>query len=239
MTVIKQQQLDGGRHRLGPVEIEDFDRRAEAIVEEARVAAAAIIESARQQAADLMESTRREGFDSGREEGLQQGAAEGRAEAAATHGQQFQELAAAWEERLRLWQQERDAMFRSAQQDVVELAVKLSGQIVHRTIRIDSGIIRSQLESAMALVRSKSDLVIVISPDDEPLVAEMLDDLLGSFSNCQDATIRVEPGLAPGGCRLELDGGVIDASLEAQLHRMTELMLPDEPVQQVSDDPGA
>ncbi len=239
MTVIKQQQIDGGGHRLDPVEIEDFDRRAEAIVEEARMAAAAIIESARSQANDLMESKRREGFEVGRQEGVRQGADEGRAEAVTSHGDQFRELATAWQERLSQWQEERDAMFRSAQHDVVKLAVMLSGQIVHRAVRIDSGVIRAQLESAMALVRSRSDLVIVISPDDEPLVAEVLEDLLGSFSNCRDATIRVEPGLAPGGCRLELDGGVIDASLEAQLHRMTELMLPDEPVQQVSDVQGA
>ena len=45
--------------------------------------------------------------------------------------------------------------------------------------------------------------------------------------------------MAPGGCRLELDGGTIDASLETQLHRLAELMLPDETVDQVGDDHDA
>ncbi len=239
MTVIKQDQLDGGQHRLGPMEIEDFDRRAEAIIRDARDAAAAIIESARVEAARMQESAREDGREAGHREGLEQGVAEGRAESVASHGERFQALASAWSEALDRWQEDRAAMFRSAQRDVVELAAKLSGQIVHRTVRIDSGIIRTQLESAMGLVRSASDLVIVISPDDEPLVAELLGDLLGAFGNCRDATIRIEPGLAPGGCRIELDGGVIDASLETQLQRMAELMLPDEPVQQVTDADGA
>ncbi len=239
MTVIKQDQLDGGSHRLGSIEIEDFDRRAETLVQEARDAACAIIESARAQAAELLEAARATGREAGHAEGLEQGRVEGRTEAVAAHGQRFEELSAAWSTMLQQWQAERDAMFRGAEQDVVALAVRLAGQIVHRTIRIDSGVIRSQLEAAMSMVRSESDLVVVIAPDDEPLVAELLDELMASFGNCRDATIRVEPGLTPGGCRIELDGGVIDASLETQLQRMATLLQPDEPVRQVADDHGA
>lgn len=239
MTVIKQDQLDGAQHRIASIEIEDFDRRADALVQDARDAARAIIESARAQAAELLESARESGRQAGHAEGLELGRSEGRAEAVAAHGQQFESLTAAWTTMLSQWQSDRDALFRAAEQDVVGLAVRLARQIVHRTVRIDSGVIRSQLESAMSLVRSESDLVVVVGPDDEPLVSELLSDLVTSFGNCRDASIRVEQGMAPGGCRIELDGGVIDATLETQLERMAILLQPDEPVRQVADDHGA
>jgi flagellar biosynthesis/type III secretory pathway protein FliH len=103
---------------------------------------------------------------------------------------------------------------------------------------VDPGVVREQLQSALALVRHASDVQIVINPRDQPLVEELLEELVASFSNCNDASIRVDPTLAQGGCRLELEGGSIDATLETQLQRMASLLLRDESDEQVvSHDP--
>ena len=239
MTVIKQDQLDGGQHRLGPMEIEDFDRRAEAIIRDA---------GCRRRHHRIRPGRGRPdpGVRSGRT-AARPDTGKGWSRARPKGGPSPSRVTGSDSRRSPppgggggiAGRRIGPRCSVPPSRDVVELAAKLSGQIVHRTVRIDSGIIRTQLESAMGLVRSASDLVIVISPDDEPLVAELPGDLLGAFGNCRDATIRIEPGLAPGGCRIELDGGVIDASLETQLQRMAELMLPDEPVQQVADADGA
>ncbi|MAB82404.1 MAG: hypothetical protein CMJ24_03070 [Phycisphaerae bacterium] len=239
MNIIKQDQFDVDGHRLSAVEIENFDRRAQDLIEAAERSAREIIEAARAEAADLVETSREDGRTSGFEAGLQEGRSQGRAEATEAHGARLEQLQAAWVGALEQWQADRDSMFRTAERDVLRLSVKMAELIVHRTVRFDSGVVRSQLESAMGLVRNASDVQVVVGPDDEPIVQELLEELVATTSKCGDASLRVDPDMAPGGCRLELDGGTIDASLETQLHRLAELMLPDETVDQVGDDHDA
>ena len=228
MTVIKQDQVDAGGHQLAAVEIEDFDRRAESLIATAEEAARAIIESARAEAAALKEEARTSGWDAGHESGTAEGRTEGRARAEQEHGDQIKAIITSWSSTLEQWQADRAAMFRAAEQDVLGLAVQLAGQIVHRTARIDPGVVRDQLQSAMNCVRHSSDVQIVINPQDQAVVEEVLEELVASTSHCSDASIRVDPDMARGGCRLELEGGSIDATIETQLQRMAKLMLVNE-----------
>lgn len=239
MNIIKQDQLDVDGHHLSSIEIENFDRRAQELIGAAERSARGIIEAARAEAAELLESSRENGRRSGHEAGLEEGRQQGRAEAIEANGARLDQLQKAWVGALEQWQADRDSMFRAAERDVLRMSVKLAELIVHRTVRFDSGVVRSQLESAMGLVRNASDVQVIVSPDDEPIVQELLVELVATTSKCSDACIRVDPDMSPGGCRLELDGGTIDASLETQLHRLAELMLPDETVDQVDDDHDA
>ena len=238
MTIIKQDQVDMGGHRLASIEIEDFDRRAETLISTAQEAAQNIIEAARVEAARLLEESRTAGWEAGHASGAAEGQVQGREQAQQEHSEQVEAIVTSWSATLEQWQADRAAMFRSAEEDVLALAVQLAEQIVHRTTLVDPGVVREQLQSALALVRHASDVQIVINPRDQPLVEELLEELVASFSNCNDASIRVDPTLAPGGCRLELEGGSIDATLETQLQRMASLLLMDESDEQVvSHDP--
>ncbi|MDG2200240.1 MAG: FliH/SctL family protein [Phycisphaerales bacterium] len=238
MTIIKQNQVDMGDHRLASIEIEDFDRRAETLISTAQEAAQQIIEAARAEAARLLEESRTAGWEAGHASGTTEGEAQGREQAQQEHSVQVEAIVTSWSAMLEQWQADRAAMFRSAEQDVLAMAVQLAEQIVHRTTLADPGVVRDQLQSALGLVRHASDVQIVINPRDQPLVEELLEELVASFSNCNDVSIQVDPTLAPGGCRLELEGGSIDATLETQLQRMASLLLMNESDDQVvSHDP--
>lgn len=225
MTIIKHNQVDPHSHQLGTHEVEDLDQRAVAIVNDAEAAARAIIESAREEAITSRRAAEEQGYRDGEQRGLEAGREAGRAEAHEAHSEAIKSLNTSWHQALEGWERDRASMFRRAEDDVLLLAIRLAEQIVHRTAKIDGGVIRSQLTAALELVRHPTNVEIVVSPDDASIVSEIYEGMVFALHACRDVSMRTDPAVAPGGCLLQLEGGVIDATLDTQLKQMEHILL--------------
>jgi len=207
----------------------DLRSEGERLVAEARAAAAEILASARRQAQALIDTAEEKGIALGVERGFEQGRAageqSGRNDAQAQLREQASSLNAAMETALQSWEAERETIMRQAAQDIVGFSVALARRIVKRLPEIDADVVAGQLEAAIRLVGRPTSMVVRIHPEDEALVNALLPDYAAKIAQCREATTEVDPSMNRGGVIIRTVGGEVDASIETQLDRLTELVL--------------
>jgi type III secretion protein L len=78
---------------------------------------------------------------------------------------------------------------------------------------IISGVVRQSL----ALVRGQRQVILRVSPQDEPRVKARLDDIMREYPSISFVDLQSDGRMPPGGCTLQSDMGVIDAGVETQI----------------------
>lgn len=78
---------------------------------------------------------------------------------------------------------------------------------------------------ALAQVRPREELILHVRPDQVPEVRLRIDEILAQFPDTGPLEICGDARLARGGCRLETEGCVIDASIEGQLSALQRALL--------------
>lgn len=195
------------------------EARATQIINEAQARANRLAEEKGKQAYD-------EGLNHGYEAGLQQGIEEGRAQALAESQQQLQQLYAAWSDLAGQWEQQRVEMEREARQAVLEFALRAAEKLVHRVIEVDDTVIIDQTGQALSMVLSAHDARLRIHPVDRPTLEAALPELLAEFQTLKHVDLIDDEQVTPGGCVVTFGDGRIDATIERQLERLIDLILP-------------
>jgi len=185
---------------------------------EAQAKATALIDTARQEAEALLEQARLEGAAQGREEAKQEILPS--AVAFANAGQT-----------LIVFEQQMIAHYTP---EMVRLALAIAEKIVHRTAAADPEIVTSVLERARREVMDARRIRVHLNPADYELLAETRPDLL-TIGHDTGRAIEVvaDEQVSRGGCRLETEIGIVDATLPTQIAEVRRQLL-DEEVKQSS-----
>jgi flagellar assembly protein FliH len=214
--------------------LEGIDRRARDIIDRARADAARILacglEEANAMAATIRDESKRVGFTTGHAEGLKQGHIEGSDEARQQHAEDLDRLQRDWQDMLEAWIAGEAQRLSVASKQALELALALAEHVVHRTVSLDPSVVEDQVRQAMALAQTPSDLEVVIAASDRERVYRVMPSILERFESCGLVTITSCDDMASGGCRLQMRGGEVDATLETQLSRLAEAILLSGPV---------
>jgi flagellar assembly protein FliH len=109
---------------------------------------------------------------------------------------------------------------------VLALAISIAERVIKRRIEIDPALVADQLAAALALTVSPSRLAIRTSPDDLETAKTILPTLLHRFTESPNITIEPDPALSRGSVTLRTDKGEVDATIETQLDRIVEVILP-------------
>ena len=230
MALIKSRHT-GGLVTRGFEDLGDLKHEADEIVDAARAQAAEILDAARAEATALLSEAAPRGFAEGREQGLSEGRAEGerlgREEAVGQYTAQLEALAAAWATALDEFETGRHDMVQAARQDIVELALTMGGRIARRVIEADPAVVQDQVAEALGLVTAPSRVTVSINPEDRALVKSVLPALCERLTTSADVELRDDSRIERGGCVLTSGSGRIDATVQTQLQRMAEALLPD------------
>lgn len=182
----------------------------------ARTAAQEIIRHAQEEAALIRsqaEEYRQKGYDDGFNEGLERGKAE------------------LTETLLRI-NRENEARFRYFEHDLVRLAVRIAEKIIGEQLRTEPGSITQIVANALGGVRHQREIFLRVNPEDFETIRDHKYLLLEQLSRAQDIDIRPDLAVPRGGCRIESETGVIEATLEKQLESIQKILLGD--TQQIS-----
>jgi len=96
--------------------------------------------------------------------------------------------------------------------DIVDKALKkILGKIDEKDL-----IVRV-VKNALEAVRNQKKVTLFVAANDATLIRDQLDEILSEFPGINYIDIEVDQRLSPGGCRLETEIGVVDATLEVQL----------------------
>jgi len=230
MALIKNADATELVRRAIVFDLGDVDREARRLIDEARAEARAIVDDARAAAQREREAAvdagMREGEERGLAEGLEQGRADGRREVLESLRPQVEQLVQAWQGALESWESRRHEMLHQGREDVLEFAFALARKVVHRVVAIDGQVAARQVEAALALVSRPSAVEVTVNPEDRAVVEAVLPGLVAAIGRCDDVSLRDDPAMMRGGCRVATAGGAIDATIEAQLERLAEALLP-------------
>lgn len=176
----------------------------------------------------IEEQARKDGVEAGRREGLVAGKASGHAQALAESKAKLDALQQAWTKALAEFEGARAAMLEDAREDVLQLAVLLAQRVVKRSLEVDAGLVKDQVASTLAMVARPTSLTVAVHPEDEPLAREALATLAISMDSAKHAQLSVDAALARGSCVVRTaGGGVLDASIDTQLRRIADALLPE------------
>lgn len=243
MALIKQSNARDIARDAIVLDLGDLQRQAAAIIAEARAQAAAITAQARAERERILagaaESGRAQGEEQGRAEGLKAGLAEGRAAAVAEFKERLSKIEAGWSDALARFVADRDEMFMLCQRDVLRLALGIAERVTKRAIRADAAAAVAQLEAVLRVIVRPTELVVRVHPEDRSVVAEALPRLTSEFSQARHVELVDDPAIGRGSCVASTRAhgaaggafapGEIDASVQTQLDRIVEALLPGDP----------
>lgn len=229
MALIKSSNT-GGLVTRGFEDLGELKHQASEIVGAARIEAGRILDAARAEATAHVGEAEPRGLAQGREQGLAEGRAEGerlgREEAIGRFTSQFEALAESWTAALGEFETLRHDMMQAARKDIVELAVTMAGKIARRVIEADPTVVEDQVAEVLGIVTASSRVTVSINPKDRVLVKSVLPALCERLAASADVELRDDTDIERGGCVLTTGSGRIDATVETQLQRMAEALVP-------------
>jgi flagellar assembly protein FliH len=216
---------------LQPFSMKDVEQQARAILLRAQQRAEQLLAAAQREGEELKEAAQAQGHLEGREigivEGSRQGAHEGLQQALQEHRQKFSEIISTLAAALQEWNASRNEMEVRALREVVELAAAIARRVTKRQGLIDPQVLEANLVEVMKLAVQSADVRISIHPSQRKTLTDALPRLQMQWPALAHVELADDPSLSPGGCRLFLRGGQIDADIDGQLDRVIDELLSD------------
>ncbi len=230
MAILKQQQAGALVKEAVVLDLGDLVKQAERLQEAARAKARTILVDAQAQADELIAGAEAKGLAQGRaqgiEEGKQQGQEQGHAEAVAEARAAFEALGSGWSQALDDLESQRIAMQREAKSAVLQLAIQMAEKILHRTIELDEQAVVGQVEHALSHVLKQTAVRVHIHPEDKPAVNEAMPGLRERFADLTHLEMVEDEQVQRAGCVVMYGRGRIDATIQTQLDRLVEVVMP-------------
>jgi len=108
--------------------------------------------------------------------------------------------------------------------DMINLVIALSRKIIGREVATGRDVIADTLRKAIELAMKHDAYDIWLNPDDLAVVEKMVPDLIASVQQLNHISLKTDPEILRGGCRLDSDICTVDATIEAQLETAREFL---------------
>ncbi|UCD76365.1 MAG: hypothetical protein JSV91_05455 [Phycisphaerales bacterium] len=230
MALIKHAKAESMAKTALVLDLGDLQREADRILERAQQEAQTILGEAEARAAKIDAAAGEKGYAEGHARGLQegrdQGRQEGRTEVIEQLKPQAEQIASGWADALERWDTDRKEMFLAARGDVLRFAAAMAEKIIFSVIKTDSTVIERQLAEALSLISRPTSVLIAINPEDRPVAEAILGTLLDKIGRCEQGELVEDASVTRGGCLITTAGGSIDATIETQVRRIVEALMP-------------
>lgn len=230
MSVIKANNTIGFTKDAVVLDLGDLGRQAARLRMVAEDQAGQIVTKAELKAKELVAGAEKIGFEQGQqaghEQGLTEGREQGRHEALDESRERLAQLHAAWSDVATQWDAQTKDMAIEARQVIVEFALKMAERLVHRVIEVDPTVVVDQVAGALSLVLKPMDVSVRVHPSELPVISEALPQLMAEFDHLEHIHLTEDMQVSPGGCVVSYGQGQIDASIEKQIQRVVDLILP-------------
>ncbi|OIO58864.1 MAG: HrpE/YscL family type III secretion apparatus protein [Verrucomicrobia bacterium CG_4_10_14_3_um_filter_43_23] len=105
--------------------------------------------------------------------------------------------------------------FENFENDIIQVVMQALKKIVGE-LNADELII-GIVKNALAMVRDQKKVTLIVSPSQEKVVREKLDEIMKGYPTISFIQLDRDPRLKEGGCLLVTEMGMVDATLEIQL----------------------
>ena len=119
----------------------------------------------------------------------------------------------------------KEKAFRGLEKNIINLAVRISEKLIHKSIESDPGIVETIVSEAMQRMISSEIVILKVSSDDYQLINSKYDKWFGMAGNVKEFRIEIDKRLSSGDCLIETEGGIIDALISSRLDVLAEELL--------------
>ncbi|MBU0566488.1 hypothetical protein KJ693_00590 [bacterium] len=161
----------------------------------------------------IIESARQEGIKIGRDEGVKKGEEEGL------------RIIKKAESILNEARIKRREIIKEAEAEIVEVIILIAEKVVKERIGENKEIVLAQAKAALSKLTAKEEITIRANMDDLNLLEAHRKEFLTMVSGLREIKFLDDPGLEPGGIRIETDFGYVDASIKSQLDEVKRNLL--------------
>ncbi len=214
--------------------LEDIQRRCDEFVQRARKEGRKLIEDAEKAA----EAIRLKAHEAGRQIGLDAGIQETdtRIERRAaeigekTTAEKMQTVIPTLTSIAESLAAERDRWMIGRETDLIRMSVAIAEKIVRHKLEVDPDGARDLIIEAVHQVSGSGRLELRLNPGDLERLGTDAEAVIRSISCVGDVELIADPSISSGGCVIETQHGVVDATLEAKLERIASELI------QISDE---
>lgn len=206
--------------------IADAHRRAEAILDQARL-------EAELKAQELFESSRQSGLEAGRAEGLAQGATQALQEGQRAQQRQAEELAADFDKFLERAGAALDRQMDENVDDLRDLAIAIAEKVVCVSLKSSSEVICRMIQTAIDKRKRREWAHIYIAECDAKHLSKVPASLMTALAALSDR-VRIIPMAddEAGTCIIETPDEIVDASAATQMNHIRTLLSDAGPVEE-------
>lgn len=108
------------------------------------------------------------------------------------------------------------------EKSAVRLSTAIAGRVIRRELPKDPQITLRLVTEALELAAGSTRTRILLNPADHETLGSQVQRLVKEIGRVGPAEIVADPQIAPGGCRVETQHGVIDQQIQTQLDRIEE-----------------
>lgn len=198
----------------GAFNFEDVSVRAHSYLDKIRLQASEIIAQAHKDA----DAIRRKAEEDGRQAAIQ--AVEKVMEQKV--GKQLATLLPAVRQAADQLIQARHAWLTHWEKAAVHLSARIASRVIRKELDRDPQIPVALVKEALELASGSADIQVRMHPDDVAALGAHVQTIVQEVGREGTARVVADPGISPGGCRLDTRFGVIDQQIESQLKRIEE-----------------
>jgi len=213
-----------------PFSMKDIENHARALIARAKEQAEAILIEAQNEGERFKAAAKAEGLAEGKREGLAKGLEEGRKngaqQALSEHRTQLANLIKSLTEATIDLEASRVQLEAEALTEVIDLSVAIATRVTKRQGAIDPEVLVANVNEAMKLVVSSTDVRIALNPSQKQYLLDALPQLSMTWPSLQHVQLIDDETLASGGCRVFSKGGQVEADLDGQLDRIVTDLMP-------------
>jgi flagellar assembly protein FliH len=156
--------------------------------------------------------------------GYTRGLEEGKAEAFKAELPRVRERIEKLDQILREFDSFRASIFAANESFLMDLIAEVAGMIVLKTVTVDPDYVRRLVTTLLHQLSTKEDIKIFLSQADFANVDALRAALDKEFGKLNNTVIEVSSEIPVGGCKIETNFGVVDASIAAQLENVKAAM---------------
>ncbi len=111
----------------------------------------------------------------------------------------------------------RETILKNSIVEMKELVMLISEKIIRHSLTEQSETIIETIKEAIQLAVKSDEIQIQINPDDLKCIEEKKQEIIDSMSGLENITLRADPNIDRGGCRLDSSHCTVDATLISQI----------------------
>ena len=178
----------------------EAERQASEIIEEARARTQTLLEEAKSRRDELV----KQGFDQGRKDGI----------------------ASVTEELARVLSEVAEIRG-SASERLVQLATKIAHKVLKEAVSLNPDVVVSMARRALEEVRWCREITLRINPEDLEIIRKQRQKLTALLDSVNELRLEGDPQVERGGCLVESEAGILDATLSTQLAALERALIED------------